>query len=118
MLKSPPFILNKKRRNAVNDAIEETCFHRKWHLIAKNIRTNHVHLVVNIGDTNPSKALNALKAYATRKLRKRGLWNRQHSPWQGAEARSGCGMTKMLIVQLITFSMVKYPIWIESNHTH
>ncbi|NNE66208.1 MAG: hypothetical protein HKN33_06545 [Pyrinomonadaceae bacterium] len=80
-LKSSPVKLNRLRRKAVNDAVTETCILRKWHLIAKAARTNHVHVVVNIGDKSPGAALNALKAYATRKMRELGLWNRKHSPW-------------------------------------
>jgi len=74
-------ILNPKRRKAVDDAIREVCEHRKWRLQTINIRTNHGHIVVSIGDCQPEKALNAFKAYATRKMKERGLWTSDRSPW-------------------------------------
>jgi len=80
-LKSAPVNLDKHRRKAVADAIDETCEHRKWHLYAKNVRTNHVHAVVDIADSSPGSALNSLKAFATRKMRERELWQSKHSPW-------------------------------------
>ncbi|NNE65665.1 MAG: hypothetical protein HKN33_03790 [Pyrinomonadaceae bacterium] len=80
-LKSEPVKLTKRMRKAVIDSIEDTCKKRGWHLIAKNVRTNHVHSVINIGGTKPGLALNALKANATRVLRERGLWPHEHSPW-------------------------------------
>jgi REP element-mobilizing transposase RayT len=80
-LKSEPLILNGIQRTAVEDAIREVCDHRSWPLRAINVRTNHCHTVVTTGDRNPERALNAFKAYATRKLRERNLWNHAHSPW-------------------------------------
>jgi REP element-mobilizing transposase RayT len=50
-------------------------------LYAINVRTNHVHLVVSIGEKKPEVALNAFKANATREMRERGCWNRSRSPW-------------------------------------
>jgi hypothetical protein len=38
-------------------------------------------MVLGMGGTNPSRALNDLKAYATRRLRRDGVWSEQHSPW-------------------------------------
>ena len=73
--------LNASMRKAVSDSLAATCQKRGWHLISKNVRTNHVHAVANIGDTRPGLALNALKANATRELRERGLWGYKHSPW-------------------------------------
>ena len=46
-----------------------------------NVRTNHVHIVVSIGEAGAGKALNSFKAYATRKMRESGCWNYEHSPW-------------------------------------
>lgn len=46
-----------------------------------NVRTNHVHVVVSIGMKEASRALNALKANATRQMREDGNWNSPRSPW-------------------------------------
>ena len=45
-LKGRPFILGPKERRVVKEAIRETCQFRKWCLLASNLRTNHVHVVV------------------------------------------------------------------------
>lgn len=54
---------------------------REWLLHALKVRTNHVHTVVSIGAVKPDRALNAFKAYATRRMRKDGNWSESHSPW-------------------------------------
>jgi REP element-mobilizing transposase RayT len=81
LLKSKPVDLDAKRRELVELAIQEVCHHRNWLLRALNIRTNHVHSVVSIGDYSSSQALNNFKAYSTRKLRGNDSWKFKHSPW-------------------------------------
>ncbi|HMQ03800.1 MAG TPA: hypothetical protein PKD26_07780 [Pyrinomonadaceae bacterium] len=56
-----------------------------------NVRTNHVHVVVAIGEKRPKDVLIALKANATRQLREDGLWTHEHTPWadKGINAISG-----------------------------
>ena len=62
------FILNGKQRSVVEKAIREMCKKRGYELIAINVRTNHVHVVVT-AYVKPEKILNAMKANATRELR-------------------------------------------------
>ncbi|MFN2577814.1 MAG: transposase [Pyrinomonadaceae bacterium] len=81
LLKSEPVLLNAQQRASVENGIRDTCLHRKWHLHACNVRTNHVHSVVSIGSKKPALALNALKANATRQMREDGHWGALHSPW-------------------------------------
>lgn len=80
-LKGEPVFLNAKQRATVGDAIREVCDYRNWFLRALNVRTNHVHVVVSVGSTNPGKVLNNFKSYATRKMRENGCWQFEHSPW-------------------------------------
>jgi REP element-mobilizing transposase RayT len=80
-LDAEPLILNATQRKSVEAAAQETCKYRGWHLHALNVRTNHVHSVVSIGATKPERALNALKANATRQMREDGNWAHKHSPW-------------------------------------
>jgi REP element-mobilizing transposase RayT len=80
MLKSKPLVLDASQRSSVENAIRETCIHRRWTLHAINVRTNHVHTVVSIGDTKSELALNAFKANATRQMRQDGRWKMSHSP--------------------------------------
>ena len=60
--------LNEVERRLVADAIREVCAHRQWTLHAANVRSNHVHVVVEANDT-PEKVMNDLKAYGTRRIR-------------------------------------------------
>ncbi len=80
-LKSEPVILDAKQRDYVKTAIKETCKIRAWTLLAINVRTNHVHVVVSAGSKNPGIVLNALKSNATRKMREDGCWKSDRSPW-------------------------------------
>jgi REP element-mobilizing transposase RayT len=80
-LKGAPVTLNAAQRGSVDKAIRETSVARNWLLRAINARTNHVHVVVSIGETNPQRALNAFKANATRQMRQDGNWPENHSPW-------------------------------------
>ena len=40
-----------------------------------------MHVVVDIGNINPTKALTALKANATRQMRTDGSWPFNYTPW-------------------------------------
>jgi REP element-mobilizing transposase RayT len=77
----PPVALDSNLRVSVENAIRETCVRRDWLLRAINVRTNHVHTVVSIGEKKSEIALNAFKANATRRMREDGNWLRDHSPW-------------------------------------
>jgi REP element-mobilizing transposase RayT len=81
LLLHPPVILNAASRRSVEKAIRELCAKRDWNLLAINIRTNHVHVVICIGSKKPKDALIALKANATRQLREDRLWLQEHTPW-------------------------------------
>jgi REP element-mobilizing transposase RayT len=79
-LKQAPVELGGRRREAVNKAIREVCEHRGWLLRAINVRTNHIHVVVS-ARCKSTKVLNDFKAYATRGMRKAGVWESDRSPW-------------------------------------
>jgi REP element-mobilizing transposase RayT len=79
-LKQPPVKLDEARRIAVDKSIREVCNHRGWALRAINVRTNHVHVVVS-AQCESKKLLNDLKAYATRGMRKAGVWSSPITPW-------------------------------------
>jgi hypothetical protein len=93
-LKKEIVILDAAQRRCVEGAARETCEIRGWHLYAVNVRTNHVHLVVSIGDKKPETALNAFKANATRKMRESGCWQNTTSPWLIRVASGTYGMNK------------------------
>ncbi|MGE0128009.1 MAG: transposase [Blastocatellales bacterium] len=79
-LKQAPVELDEARRIAVDKAVREVCVHRGWTLRAINVRTNHVHVVVS-ASCKPKKVLNDFKAYATRGMRKAGVWKSAIGPW-------------------------------------
>jgi REP element-mobilizing transposase RayT len=79
-LKQSPVALDEARRIAVDHAVHEVCKHRNWRLRAINVRTNHVHTVVS-APCKPEKVLNDFKAYATRGMRKAGVWKSELTPW-------------------------------------
>lgn len=67
-LTDEPVILNPEQRVRVTEAIRGVCEHRGWQLLAINVRSNHVHVVVDSSDT-PEKVMNDFKAWSTRALR-------------------------------------------------
>ena len=79
-LKTKPVFLNKHQRAIVGAAIKEVCQERKYALYAVNVRTNHVHVVVNCS-RRPEVVMNSFKSYATRKLRSADLLSSQARPW-------------------------------------
>lgn len=79
-LRVAPLVLGSRHRKSIQAAIRETCVIRGWSLLAINVRTNHVHVVLS-ADRNSKLVLNALKANATRQLRQDGLWPHGFSPW-------------------------------------
>lgn len=79
--------LNSKQRESTEEAIREICVVRSWILLAINVRTNHVHSVVSIGDARSERALNSFKAYATRRMRLNGCWFSELSPWADKGSR-------------------------------
>lgn len=79
------FRLSKAYRLLVRAAIQEVCHMRGYRLLALNVRSNHVHVVV-AAFCSPEKVLNAFKAYASRRLRNEGqlaveqkIWSRHGS---------------------------------------
>lgn len=80
-----PFELNAADRRVVEEAIREVCEFRGYGLRALNIRTNHVHLVVN-NSGKVERMMDSFKAYSTKALRSAGrvgsdakVWSRHGS---------------------------------------
>ena len=67
-MKAPPLVLSEAQRALVAAVIAEVCVFRNWMLYECNVRTNHVHVVVD-GNAGPDKMMRDFKAYATRRLR-------------------------------------------------
>lgn len=68
-MKEDACILGFKERQTVEAQIAETCKFREWSLHAVSCRSNHMHVVVGAGNTNPKKIRADLKAWCTRRLK-------------------------------------------------
>jgi len=74
------FTLNLAQRRVVKKTVQEVSEYRSWDVVALNVRTNHIHVVVS-GFDQPEKMLNDFKSYSTRRLRKAGLANHSEKIW-------------------------------------
>jgi len=79
-LKQELFLLGPRERHIVEKAVRRVCEVRGYFLVAINVRTNHVHVVVR-GSGKPERLMDAFKAYATRALRAEGLISNEFRPW-------------------------------------
>jgi REP element-mobilizing transposase RayT len=80
LLKHCPFLLNEHKRFIVDRTILEVCMFRGWRLHARNVRTNHVHIVLSAPVT-PERAMNDIKAYCTRRMREAKLIGPEVRVW-------------------------------------
>ena len=80
LLHGDPVGFDKSCREAITVAIGEVCEVRGWNLLALNVRTNHVHLVVQ-SDASPERAMSQFKSYATRRMVSEGLFPADARPW-------------------------------------
>ncbi len=85
LLKNKAVRLNGRMRTTVEAAIREVCDFRDYKLLALNVRTNHVHIVLGAG-RKPEFLMNSMKSYCTRKLKREGqvpydmkIWSRHGS---------------------------------------
>lgn len=85
-MRSAPVEFTDPQRHAVDLAIREACEFRGWKVVALNVRTNHVHLVVG-ADEPPAKVLDVLKARATKVLRAGRLVAEQRPIWARGGSR-------------------------------
>ncbi|MEQ1764636.1 MAG: transposase [Pyrinomonadaceae bacterium] len=72
--------MNREQRRAVYHAIREVCRFRDFTILALNVRTNHVHVVVS-AESKPEKIIEAFKSYATRRLRSEDLVSVDAKVW-------------------------------------
>ncbi|MGB7201637.1 MAG: transposase [Pyrinomonadaceae bacterium] len=80
------FTLNREMRRVVVSAIKAVCQHRGYQLLAINVRSNHVHIVVS-GQMKPEAIADAFKSYATRELRSNSLIAGDLKPWARGRSR-------------------------------
>ena len=78
--KFPACVLDARARKVADAAMRHLCLEKGWELRALNVRTNHFHAVLPAFDVG-SKLLGALKARATRDLRRAGLVAADQPVW-------------------------------------
>ncbi|MGA3205705.1 MAG: transposase [Bryobacteraceae bacterium] len=79
-LKQAPFEMDAGQRFVTLEAIREVCLYKGWPLRAAQVRTNHIHTVVDV-DVAPEMALDAFKRYASRALNLLNPQQKSRSRW-------------------------------------
>lgn len=72
-LQHRPAQISPAMRRVIEESVVEVCSHREWVLFALNVRVEHIHVVVAAEEVEPERVATTLKAYATRRLRERGV---------------------------------------------
>ena len=85
-MKEDEYLLGKKERICILEAVKEVCEYKGYELLAANIRTNHLHSVVS-AQKKPERIVNEFKAYATRKLREKNLVEIEKKVWSRGKSR-------------------------------
>jgi REP element-mobilizing transposase RayT len=85
-LDGAPVVLDTRQRKAVQTSIKELCKERGYILYALNVRSNHVHAVIGV-KAKPERIADALKAFATKKLRELGLAGPDERIWSRGRSR-------------------------------
>jgi REP element-mobilizing transposase RayT len=80
-LRHEPVTLDDTARRIVHETILEHARIRQWEVRAVNVRTNHVHVVVQCGEVHPRKVIQQFKDWATRRLRAAGVVDQDTHVW-------------------------------------
>jgi REP element-mobilizing transposase RayT len=80
LMDQAPYDLDKIRRDAVLDAIQEVCVHRSWRLLAAHVRSNHMHTVVE-AEAPPERVMSDFKTYASRRLNRMRIDEPNRKRW-------------------------------------
>jgi REP element-mobilizing transposase RayT len=76
----PPYVMSATEREIVCKAIVDLARDRSWHLLATQVRTNHVRVVVS-ADRDPGRLMSDLKARASRDLTLAAFGNVERRRW-------------------------------------
>jgi len=91
-MKSRPMVFDTDRRAVIGRTITDVCAHREWQLLAVNVRTNHVHVVVAAG-APPERVMTSLKSWSTRRMVAAGLVRAAARCGRATAARDIFGVT-------------------------
>jgi len=79
-------VLGTAERPVVREAIVEVAAYRQWTIHELAVRSNRVHVVVS-APCDPDHVITAFKAWATRRLRQRGLVGEDRRVWSAGASR-------------------------------
>ncbi len=79
-LKQSPHDMDPAQRTVTLNAIVEVCHRKDWHLLAAQVRSTHVHVVVD-ADVAPEIVMTIFKSYASRALNARQPGQRNRIRW-------------------------------------
>ncbi len=98
-MRFPPMRFEAGHRRAIELAIREVAAFRGWDLKALNVRTTHIHAVVDAG-VRPERVMNDFKVWATKRMRASGvaapdrtIWSRHGSTiwlWTARDLEAAC----------------------------
>ncbi len=74
-------MLSPDARAIVETAIREHAACKSWPIVALEVRSNHVHLLIRAAGTPPETVMNGCKAWATRALRAAGHLEGRDKVW-------------------------------------
>jgi REP element-mobilizing transposase RayT len=82
LLKHLPLVLTDEMRTVVDRTIREHADIRTWKILALNVRTTHVHAVVQgAQDKRPEDVMGQFKAWSSRRLREASLLPAERDLW-------------------------------------
>jgi REP element-mobilizing transposase RayT len=79
-LTQAPYTMTSPEREIVRDAIVALCRTKRWRLLAVHVRSNHVHVVLNV-DRDPGRVMSDIKAAASRALTRAGFDDTARKRW-------------------------------------
>ena len=74
------YTMGAAERQVVCDAIVALCREKGWQLLAVHVRSNHVHVVVQV-DRDPGQVMSDMKARASRELTRAGFDDANRKRW-------------------------------------
>jgi REP element-mobilizing transposase RayT len=75
-----PTLFDSRQRTLIEDAILEVCEYRNYTLFARNVRSNHAHILATSLE-KPEKMAEIFKKFATRRLRDSELIEKEQKVW-------------------------------------
>ena len=79
-MKQEAKVFGARAKELIEKTVTELCAFRGWHLFAVNMRSNHLHVVVE-AQVSAERVMGDVRARTTRRLREEGLMGAEEKPW-------------------------------------